>query len=184
MKTRAPKYGFTLIEILVVIAIIAILAAILIPAAGHAIRSAKKKKALTEMNSIKVAALQFYSDHRYMPWPASVIQGRESWVGDDMWTSGESDQASVMELLTGENAMQKIYLQIPDNSKPAGGSMVFVDPWGQPYRIGLDRNSNGAVIPDAFIGGKAVKEQVLVYSLGDPADGEILKTFDVPPPPP
>ncbi|MDD4342441.1 MAG: prepilin-type N-terminal cleavage/methylation domain-containing protein, partial [Kiritimatiellae bacterium] len=41
--------GFTLIEILVVIAIIALLAAILVPVAGNALKGAFKRRALVEM---------------------------------------------------------------------------------------------------------------------------------------
>lgn len=178
MKMRAQKNGFTLIEILVVIAIIAILAAILVPAAGHAMRSAKKKRAMAEMNSIKVAALQFFDDHRYMPWPATILQGREVWVGEDKWTPDDGDQLPVMLLLTGDNAKKKVYLQIPEKSRPDDKSMLFLDPWGQPYHIGMDRNSDGAVTADAATGGDVVTERVLVYSEGEPDDPVILKTFD------
>ena len=184
-KPRANRGGFTLIEILTVIAIVAILASILVPVAGKARKSAMKKRATVEMNSIKVAALQFLSDHRYMPWPAAIVSDRPIWIGDDMWTSAVdgSDQLPVMDLLTGNNAMKKVYLQIPEKSRPSAASMIFNDPWGQPYRIGLDRNLDGAVLPDAtFGGGDFVKERVLVYSLGDPTDSPRipLKTFDLP----
>lgn len=180
-KPRANRGGFTLIEILVVIAIVAILASILVPVAGKARKSAMKKRAMVEMNSIKVAAVQFLGDHRYMPWPGAVK------VGEDMWTASVdgADQKEVMELLTGNNPLKKNYLQIPEKSRPADNPavMIFNDPWGQPYRIGMDRNLDGAVLPDATIGGgDFVKERVLVYSLGDPKDSPPipLKTFDLP----
>ena len=184
-KPRANRGGFTLIEILTVIAIVAILASILVPVAGKAKKSAMKKRATVEMNSIKVAALQFLSDHRYMPWPAAIVEDRPIWIGDDMWTAAAdgTDQLPVMDLLTGNNALKKVYLQIPEKSRPSAASMIFNDPWGQPYRIGLDRNLDGAVLPDATIGGgDFVKELVLVYSLGDPKDSPPipLKTFDLP----
>ena len=187
-KPRANRGGFTLIEILTVIAIVAILASILVPVAGKARKSALKKRAMVEMNSIKVAALQFVGDHRYMPWPATIVSDRPIWIGDDMGTAADDglDQLPVMELLTGNNAMKKVYLQIPEKSRPANNpaSMIFNDPWGQPYRIKLDRNLDGAVLPDARFGGDYVKEKVLVYSLGDPSDDleeqKKLKTFDLP----
>ena len=191
MKNRVGKSGlvprpagFTLIEILVVIAIVSILASILIPAAGHAQRSAKKRRAMVEMNSIKVAVLEFQRDHKYMPWPGDPEDPK---VGSDMWTGSESQQEEVMKLLTGDNVLKKVYLQIPEKSRPSKTSLAFRDPWRQEYyRIGMDRNMDGVVLPDATLGAGEtyVKEKVLVYSLGDPdekkdAKDKILKTFDI-----
>jgi prepilin-type N-terminal cleavage/methylation domain-containing protein len=163
MKTKAKKRGFTLIELLMVIAIIGILSAILIPVAGGAKETALKRRAALEMQSIKMAVMQFQSDHRYMPWTDAVKVGPDQWV---------TDNKAVMEFLTGSNAMKKIYLQIPQKSQGAGG---FVDPWGQAYQIGMDRNLDGAV----DWGGKTIMEKVLVYSKGPTGKNKPLKTFDV-----
>ena len=178
------KNGFTLIEILTVIAIISILAAILIPVAGNARKTAMKRRAETEMNSIKVAAMQFYDDHKYMPWPAEVISGENIYVGPDKWTTGGADQSLVMNMLAGSNVMTKLYLQIPEKSQGPGPMLVFMDPWGQPYQIGMDRNMDGAV---TVVGtgvlawdNRTIMERVLVVSPGPPDDDEPLKTFDLP----
>lgn len=183
-----PQAGFTLIEILVVIAIIAILAAILIPVAGNASKTAKKRRAMLEMNAIKVAVMEFQRDHKYMPWgdPDNKNQAR---VGDDEWAKNNAELENVMRWLTGENPMKKAYLTIPEKSQDKVNPLIFVDPWGQYYRIGMDRNLDGAMLPNdpdgLFGGSEYVKERVLVYSLGPdtPATTEtVLKTFDVPAP--
>ena len=161
------KAGFTLIEILTVIAIIAIVAAILIPVAGGAKETSLKRRAQTEMQGIKVAVMQFQADHRYMPWPGAVK------VGEDMWATDLATQKPVMEMLTGENPLKKIYLQIPEKSRLSAGSQVFVDPWRQPYQVGMDRNLDGAW------NGKMVMEKVLVYSPGPPGKSKPMKTFDL-----
>ncbi len=188
MKTRAENHGFTLIEILVVIAIIAILASILVPVAGRAKETALKRRAALEMQSIKVAAMQFYDDHRYMPWPGTPM------VGPDQWAKDAATQAPVMELLTFSNKMKKIYLQVPEKSqRKVGSSIAFVDPWGQPYQIGMDRNMDGQVLVQVTATNpgdqetptwntKKVMEKILVYCPGPPPRSKPapMKTFDVP----
>jgi prepilin-type N-terminal cleavage/methylation domain-containing protein len=173
-KSKTGRGGFTLIEILAVIAIVGILAAIIVPVAGGAKETALKRRAAAEIQSIKVAVMQFYDDHRYMPWPDEVK------VGDDEWTTGAADQAPVMELLTGENPMQKLYLQVPEKSRQ-GAALTFYDPWGQAYRIGMDRNLDGAVLVSGTgeWDGQLVTEKVLVYSPGPPGKNKPLKSFDV-----
>lgn len=193
MKNGTQRRGFTLVEILVVIAILAVLAAIIIPAAGGAMQAAKKRRAIMEMNSIKTAIADFHRDHKYMPWPSQTVQNRRIWVGPDQWANTIEAQAPIMEILIVTNAMRKSYLQIPEKSRPNSATLAFVDPWGQPYQIGLDRNLDGMVetilVPahkdDAESpnwNGKTVMEKVLVYSPGPtaPAKPAPLKTFVVP----
>ncbi len=77
MKTTIqPKsrraVAFTLIELLTVIAIIAILAAILLPVLGSATTRAKKTKAATEISNIRVAIEQYESQYTRMPVSAAV----------------------------------------------------------------------------------------------------------------
>ena len=184
--TRSNRSGFTLIELLVVIAIIGTLAAILVPLAGNAKQSAMKRRATVEMNSIKVAVLQFYAEHRYMPWgdPTNATAR----VGDDVWTANEAERINVMKWLTGDNPKNKAYLQIPEKSRQGSHPLLFTDPWKQDYRIGLDRNMDGSMLPNdpdhLFNGYGAVKEKVLVYSLGNPdvSPSEPLRSFDLVPP--
>ena len=76
-STLTPRYGFTLVEILVVIAIIAILAGILLSALGGVQESAKKTKTESLMQSFARACDMFALDHGRYPGllPESAIDG-------------------------------------------------------------------------------------------------------------
>lgn len=186
-KSRKNRAGFTLIEMLAVVVIVAILAAILVPLGGKAVETTKKRRAAAEMTSIKLAVKQFYADHKYMPWTDPVK------VGNDKWVLTDADQRAVMNLLTGSNVMQKVYLQIPEKSRPADKSLLFLDPWSSRegtytfYAIGMDRNMDGAVTVQGtgvvLWDGQTVMETVLVYPIGEPAadPAKRMKTFDLAP---
>lgn len=61
--------AFTLIELIVVIAIIAILAAVIVPNAFRAIEKAKISASIEDYRSIKTAAMSYYADTGQ--WPAT-----------------------------------------------------------------------------------------------------------------
>src|SRR5688572_27705256 len=60
--SRTPKHGFTLVEMLVVISIIAILAALLIPAINMAIRAARNAAIGVEINQLATAIESYKQD--------------------------------------------------------------------------------------------------------------------------
>lgn len=177
--------GFTLVEMLVVVAIIAILASILIPSVGAAQKSAKKRKAEVECNAIKTAVEQFFSDFKYMPW--GDPDDAKSRVGDDAWTQTPDEHKNAMSLLRGENKLRKAYLEIStrdakDSSSSEEDEGIFYDPWKNPYHIGMDRNLDQQV--DYTYGGstKTYKTRVLVLSNGpdgEPDTDDDIRTFDL-----
>ncbi len=183
--TPSRAAGFTLVELLVVVAVIAILAAILIPSVGAAQKSAKKRKAELECNAIKVAVEQFFADFKYMPW--GDPDDAKSRVGDDKWTKDPKEHEDVMKLLRGDNKLHKAYLEISSRDTKSSSSSedeeeLFYDPWKNYYRIYMDRNLDQQIDYTYGSDTKTYKARVLVLSYGPDGEGDNaddIRTFDV-----
>jgi general secretion pathway protein G len=67
---KARKGGFTLVELLIVIMIIAILAGMMLLATGSATDGAEATKVINDLRNLKSAALLFYADNNQ--WPTSA----------------------------------------------------------------------------------------------------------------
>lgn len=67
MRLREEK-GFTLIEVIVVAAIIAVLAGIIVPLVFKEVDEAKISKAKADVKTIQTAIMMFYKDTKKWPW--------------------------------------------------------------------------------------------------------------------
>ena len=74
-KPLAESSGFTLVELLVVIAMIAILAAVVLTASGYAIKAAQRAKAANTAAQIQTAAMNYYTEYTVYPVPTSPAPG-------------------------------------------------------------------------------------------------------------
>ena len=84
-KANNRRSGFTLIELMVVIVIIAILMALILPAIGGAIKNTRIAGVVNEINQLESAIAKFKADHGIEP-PSSIVLCEKS--GD--WTSNQA----------------------------------------------------------------------------------------------
>ncbi|MBD3266688.1 prepilin-type N-terminal cleavage/methylation domain-containing protein, partial [bacterium] len=76
---KSPKNAFTLIELLIVVAIIGILAAIAVPNFLNAQIKAKVSRAMADLRTMELAILQYMNDNNDNP-PHSHLPNQNYWL--------------------------------------------------------------------------------------------------------
>lgn len=107
-------HGFTLIELIIVITVIAVLAGIAIPVTGSILDEAKKSKAKAEVEELYKAILRFNEDTTF--WP-----NQEDFRAVADWNNNSNG-------LVGTNP--GLY---PGWKGPYLTRQITTDPWGNPY---------------------------------------------------
>lgn len=174
MRRRA----FTLVELLVVISIIAVLAAMLIPAFARAKTAAKVFQAKSDLAGI-VAAVEGY-ERQYGRLPvtqaAQADAARRDVGGDATWGPGygSTNDDAELALILGDvpEGANKDHRANPQRvaflSAKGGTNGALVDPWGSRYAVTLDCNADGVCV-DHLYGLPAVAAGKQGFALAPPS---------------
>ena len=165
--------AFTLIELLIVIVIIAILAAVAFPVTGLVMDQARKAEAKHEVRNIKNAISLYELDYGKLPFGGGG--------GGDLQLDTETDD--IIALLSGENidglnAREKGFFEGKrakggdgnwrSGTYGSGVSLKLVDPWGSPYYVVLDADYDGIIEGLPGMGGDELRAKIAVYSKSKP----------------
>jgi len=180
---RPPKklavHAFTLIELLTVIAIIAILMGLLFPALSTVKESARKTQAKNDLTQICTAVTAFYTEYSKYPVPPGTTADYY-----DYGSKNTNDKLfNVLRAVTngdpsGLNPRQIVFIS-PPLAKPTtqrGGIIptgesnagCYYDPWGSPYYVRIDSNYDNQ-FPNPYssgAGSTTLNAGVVSWSLG------------------
>jgi prepilin-type N-terminal cleavage/methylation domain-containing protein len=147
--------AFTLVEMLVVIAIIGILAGLLLPALAKAKEKAKIATARSEINTLIAAITQYEADYSRFPVPkAAETNAAPDFTFGLMINALSISNSEVMAILLdravppaqhhSRNPRGTVYFNAKepgnDTSPGIGSDLEFRDPWSNPYVITMDLN--------------------------------------------
>lgn len=171
-----------MIELLVVIVIIGMLAAILIPSVLGAMKSAKRTRAMGQIRDLDGAVKRYFAEYGKMP----VLAGQNG--GPDKLFTG-AEQAQVVEILinntlnTNANPRQIVFLDLSPESfgvkslvemqDALRSGNPYKDPWGGEYGLLMDLNFDDKI---SDLGPGELRAKTAVYSLGEPEKGYDVKT--------
>ena len=129
--TETQSCGFTLAELLVVIAVLVILAVLLLPALGHARERARMSKCLSNLRQIGIA-VQLYmkdNDDRYPVTPGG------NWVSFRLGGSDpDARSASRFALESATNRPLWKYAPDPELFRCPADRGMDISPWMQPFK--------------------------------------------------
>lgn len=163
------KRNFTLVEILVVIGIVAVLAAMLLAGLGGATGKAENAKAKSQIKDLQNAIAQFQLEYNKLPKP----KGYDGKVLD-------SDQYKwLLEVLAGEtpgkastygnpNTRKKQFLALDKDDN-------FLDPWDAELQVVLEKGYKKGIVVQDMIG----SNKTGAYGLVVPNGGNYFKNYDV-----
>ena len=166
MMTRA----FTLTELMVAITVIAILAAILIPAANGAIKKAEKAKAKSAAVELANAIRHYQSEYGVLP--VAMFGGANL-----LPSAKYADFIKMLQgtkTTTGTDVENTRAIKFLDKTDDAG---TYKDPWDNDFLIFMDTNYSGTITHGSLGIDGSVYQPVVVMSYGPKGKSDDIPNF-------
>jgi prepilin-type N-terminal cleavage/methylation domain-containing protein len=171
-KARRSDEAFTLLELLVVIAMIAVLAGLLFPAIQSILERAKKVQAKNDLTQIVTAVNAYYTE--YGKYPIATDDNPLNNTADLFYTL----RAISTGANTGNSAnpRQVIFISPPEDTSQAnprgkiGSDGQYHDPWGTAYKVAIngtyDTQIDNPYHPDTGAGPAFIRQGTIGWSVG------------------
>ena len=177
MKTR--RTGFTLIEMMVVIGIIAILAAALTGGYSYVVKSAQRAKAVEAVSNARTALEQLYIK-RDNTWPRAIIEARRE--GD--YQVMDENVAKVLF----KNGLLNVDCKKTSDAEDLDAYTLrgvdrcgIADPWAQDVLRKADKTLNGnALLTKEVSSGGRVQDHLIYFAVDQNGDGFVEKSEGAP----
>jgi prepilin-type N-terminal cleavage/methylation domain-containing protein len=148
--------AFTLIELLIVIAILGILMALLFPAVQGALDAAKRAQAKNDVVQIATAITGYETEYGRLPaTDAAAVD-----VGGDVLAALMGSNANSL------NPRLIVFLEVQSAKRGKSGitNSKFVDPWGSAYQVVYDDNYDNRITTAGTNGTTSVMKKVAVWN--------------------
>lgn len=165
-QPRSRPHGFTLVELLTVIAIIAILMGLLFPAIGVVQNQARKAEAKTTCTAIVAACKAYNTEYGKYPVLGTTGTPGDLWFGDTA-AGASKDNSTLFQTLRNKaghatgtpdyNPRAIVFFEGKDANNldnPKGGFAgtgskgivgAFYDPWGSQYNVIIDADYDNVI---------------------------------------
>ena len=161
-RRKTERRGFTLIEMLVVIAIIGVLSGLLLGAVQAVREGARRRRADTEVHDIARAVKLYRQEYGKLP-----LQTAKSADVTDTVDKELVDILTAKEQPVTHNPRLIVFMEARrgavDTNTASATYGYYLDPWLQPYIIATDTDADGHVDLDLPGGGKT---QILNRAVG------------------